>query len=322
MKIGVHMEPHVGYTFQEIANLVQKAEELKFHHFTVSDHFFSNPSRPPTTTYEAWTLVALLTPLTDTIRLGTQVTCQSYRNPALLAKIVANIDNASNGRIDLGIGAGWKEAEYRAYGYEFPSTGTRIAQLRETLEIITRLWTEDQPPSFQGKYYRIDEAKFLPKPVQSPHVPIWVGTQTLKAPKMERIIAKYADGIIYEQLPIEELRKKQERMKDACKAQGRDYKTLKWDINVASLIWKEEKQFDKIKQRLTRGNPELTEEKLDSLRTRWLCGPIEKVKSEIQSYEANKVDRLTLCLPMAHSCPDLEAWGIETLELLAQHLFQ
>ena len=115
MKIGIHIEPQMGYTFQEIVNLAKTAERLNFHQFTVSDHLFGSPELPATNSYEAWTIIALLTPQTKGIRLGTQVTCQSYRNPALLAKIVSNIDNASNGRIDLGIGAGWTQREYESY---------------------------------------------------------------------------------------------------------------------------------------------------------------------------------------------------------------
>lgn len=314
----MHIEPQFGYTFTEIVNLAKKAEQLNFHHFTVSDHFFGSPELPPMNSYEAWTLIALLTPLTRTIRLGTEVTCQSYRNPALLAKIVANLDNASKGRIDLGLGAGWKEAEYRAYGIEFPPTGVRIKQLREAVEIIKRLWTEKQPPSFQGEYYQIETVKFLPKPVQSPHVPLWIGTQTLKAPTMENIIAKYADGIIYDACPIDVLQQKQERMRKVCEAQGRDYGPLKWWICAAPLVWKDDEQFEEIKRILRSAYPRLRDANLDSLKDRWLFGPIEKIESGVHLYEANDVDRLTLCLPLLPLSPDLGARGMDALEIFSQ----
>ncbi|MBD3406521.1 MAG: LLM class flavin-dependent oxidoreductase [Candidatus Lokiarchaeota archaeon] len=173
VKIGIHIEPHVGYSYEDIVVLAEAADKADFYRFTVSDHFFGHPKGTENQCYEAWTAIALLVPQTTQIMLGTQVTSQSYRNPALLAKIVANLDNASNGRIDLGIGAGWKKAEYDAYGYEFPSAKTRILQLREALQILDLLWTEDRP-SFDGQFYTIKDVRFLPKPVQKPRVPIWV----------------------------------------------------------------------------------------------------------------------------------------------------
>ncbi|MFX1566506.1 MAG: LLM class flavin-dependent oxidoreductase, partial [Promethearchaeota archaeon] len=144
MKISISIEPHIGYTYDDIVTLAKTAEEAGFYRFTVSDHFFGWIEGRENQCYEAWTTLALLTPQTERIRLGTQVTCQSYRNPALLAKIAANLDNASNGRIALDIGAGWKRAEYEAYGYPYPSTKTRILQLREALQILNLLWTEER----------------------------------------------------------------------------------------------------------------------------------------------------------------------------------
>ncbi|MHA1939927.1 MAG: LLM class flavin-dependent oxidoreductase, partial [Candidatus Thorarchaeota archaeon] len=145
MKICIHIEPQVGYSYEDIVILAKAAEDAGFYRFSVSDHFFGYPKGTEIPCFEAWTTIALLTPQTERIILGTQVTSQSYRNPALLAKIVANLDNASNGRVDLGIGAGHKAAEYEAYDYAFPSSKTRILQLREALQIINLLWTEERP---------------------------------------------------------------------------------------------------------------------------------------------------------------------------------
>jgi alkanesulfonate monooxygenase SsuD/methylene tetrahydromethanopterin reductase-like flavin-dependent oxidoreductase (luciferase family) len=152
MKIGIQIEPQMGYTYEDIVTLAKAAEDANFYSFTVSDHFFGHIESVEKHAHDAWTLLALLTPQTERIRLGTLVTSQSYRNPALVAKIVANLDNASNGRIDFGIGAGWKKSEYEAYGYPFPSTKTRILQLREAIQIINLLWTEERP-SFEGEFY-------------------------------------------------------------------------------------------------------------------------------------------------------------------------
>jgi alkanesulfonate monooxygenase SsuD/methylene tetrahydromethanopterin reductase-like flavin-dependent oxidoreductase (luciferase family) len=106
------------------------------------------------------------------------VASQSYRNPALVAKMAASVDNVSGGRLNFGVGAGWKEVEYGAYGYPFPSPDTRIRQLNDSLEIAKRMWTEERA-TYEGKYYKVREALCAPKPVQKPYPPIWI-TQTLE----------------------------------------------------------------------------------------------------------------------------------------------
>ena len=127
---------------------------------------------------------------TSRIRLGVLVTAAQYRNPALLAKIAAGVDQMSDGRLEFGIGAGWKAEEYRAYGYEFPAAGARVDQLKDTLEICRRLWTTERA-TYHGKQYRIDDAVCAPKPAQRPHPPIWVGGS---GPRVIRLAARYADG--------------------------------------------------------------------------------------------------------------------------------
>ena len=124
---------------------------------------------------------------TKKIRIGPMVTAQSYRNPALLAKIAAGVDQMSGGRVEFGVGAGWKEVEYKAYGYEFPDAPTRVTQLVETLEICTRMWTQDKA-SYRGKHYRIADEVSSPQPVQKP-LPLWIGGTK---PRVMRIAAKYA----------------------------------------------------------------------------------------------------------------------------------
>ena len=139
---------------------------------------------------EAFTLLAALARDTTRIRLGVLVAAAQYRNPALLAKIVAGVDQMSDGRLEFGVGAGWKAEEYRAYGYEFPSAGARVEQLKDTLEICTRMWTSEHA-TYHGNHYRIDDAVCAPKPAQRPHPPIWVGGS---GPRVMRLAARYADG--------------------------------------------------------------------------------------------------------------------------------
>ena len=190
MRFGIQIEPQFGFSWDEVRAIARDAEELGADGVWVSDHLFLNAASARTDCLEAWTLLAALTQVTSRVRLGTLVTCQSYRNPALLAKMAADVDVLSGGRLEFGIGAGWKELEYRAYGYEFPAPGVRVDQLVDTIEICRRMWTEDEA-TYAGKHYRIDGAQCSPKPVQRP-LPMWIAGAK---PRLMRIMAKYADAV-------------------------------------------------------------------------------------------------------------------------------
>jgi F420-dependent oxidoreductase-like protein len=323
MKIGIQIEPQMGYTYGDIVTLAKAAEDANFYSFTVSDHFFGHIESVEKHAHDAWTLLALLTPQMERIRLGTLVTCQSYRNPALVAKIVANLDNASNGRIDFGIGAGWKKSEYEGYGYPFPSTKTRILQLREAIQIINLLWTEVRP-SFEGKYYNIKETMFLPKPVQKPRIPIWVGNQKLKTPMMEDIIARYADGLNYDSEIPEDFVEKKNRVREACDKVGRDFDELRWSIYLStSVIGEDTDDFEKKKQDLLNQHwlfEEITDELkpkvLDIMLTKYVSGTIDGAIEKLSKYK-NVTDVMVLGLPMVG---DLLKNGLDTIKLLKDHI--
>lgn len=191
MRLGVIVSPAAGFTYDEIRDIAQAAERSGFDSFWVSDHFFGGTGgTPDRNCLEAWSLMAGLARDTKTIRLGTLVTAVQYRNPALLAKIAAGVDHMSGGRIEFGVGAGWKEEEYRAYGYEFSPPGERVGQLKDTLEIVTRLWSEERA-TYHGRHYRIDNAVCAPKPLQRPRPPVWIGGNK---ERVMRLAARYADG--------------------------------------------------------------------------------------------------------------------------------
>jgi F420-dependent oxidoreductase-like protein len=325
VKIGIQIEPQMGYTYEDIVTLARATEDAGFYSFTVSDHFFGNIESVEKHAYDAWTLLALLVPQTDRIRLGTLVSCQSYRNPAQLAKIVANLDNASNGRIDLGIGAGWKKSEYEAYGYPFPSTKTRVLQLREAIQIIDLLWTEERP-SFDGEYYRIREAMFLPKPVQKPRVPIWVGNQKLKTPLMEEIIARYADGLNYDSETPEDFAEKQNRVRKACGKVGRDFDELKWSIYLStSVIGEDANDFEDRKKDLLNQHwlfeeisNEVKPKVLEVMLRKCVSGTVDTAIEKISQYK-NEADIIILGLPMMG---DLRKNGLDTIKILKEHIIK
>ena len=224
MDLGVQIEPQFGFTFEEILAIANEARAAGFTRLWVSDHLFNDADAVATDCLEAWTLLAALAVKTEGIRIGAMVTCQSYRNPALLAKIAADVDVISGGRLEFGVGAGWKDFEYRAYGYPFPDGPTRVTQLIETLEICTRMWREKRA-TFHGKHYRIDDALCSPKPTQKP-LPIWIGGSK---PRIMRAAARYASAFNFNlgtSAQTETLKTAMHQMDEICRGAQRDPSTL------------------------------------------------------------------------------------------------
>jgi len=173
---------------------------------------------------ECWATLSALSAVTTHIRLGTMVTCNSFRNPALLAKIAATLDVISGGRLEFGIGAGVQKTEHSAYGFSFPKPRARIERLREAVEIIKKMWTEEKT-SYDGKHYSIKEAVCEPKPLQKPHPPITVGGGGEKL--MLKVTAQHADRYDWGYLPSLELYKhKLKVLESHCNAVGRDFQEI------------------------------------------------------------------------------------------------
>ena len=224
MDLGVQIEPQFGFTFDDVVAIANDARAAGFTRLWVSDHLFNDADAETTDCLEAWSLLAALAVKTEGIRIGAMVTCQSYRNPALLAKIAADVDVMSGGRLEFGVGAGWKEIEYRAYGYPFPDGPTRVTQLIETLEICTRMWREKRA-TFHGKHYRIDDALCSPKPTQKP-LPIWIGGSK---PRVMRAAARYASAFNFNlgtSAQTETLKSAMFQMDEICRGAQRDPSTL------------------------------------------------------------------------------------------------
>lgn len=181
--------PQVGSNWQEVLEFARRAEELGFDSLWAIDHFVGVPdaSQP---IFEGWTTLAALATATEKIRLGHQVLCVGFRHPALLAKMAAALDHACGGRLTLGLGAGWNEEEFKAYGISFPSIGTRLRQLDEALAVLRKLWTEE-PASYFGEEFQVEEAYCRPRPVQEPHPPLLVGGSGERV--LLRIVAEHAD---------------------------------------------------------------------------------------------------------------------------------
>ncbi len=217
IKFGL-FAPQVGVPFATIKERAQLADRLGYHSIWFVDHMWSR-GLPNLDHLEAWTLMAATAAVTEHLGIGTLVLCNSYRNPALLAKMAASLDHVSNGRLLLGLGAGWMDEEYRAYGYPFPPARVRIEQLEEALVIVKLLFSQPRA-SFQGKYYAIDAAVNNPKPLQKPHPPILIGGAGEK--RMLRVVAEHADIWNCPNNAATELQQKLAVLKRHCDAFGRD----------------------------------------------------------------------------------------------------
>jgi F420-dependent oxidoreductase-like protein len=186
----------------------------------VYDHFHTVPRPTINTTFECWTTTATLARDTSRVHIGQMVGCNGYRQPSLYAKIASTVDVASHGRLYAGLGAGWYEHEWRAYGYEWTDTPTRMAQFREGVEIVHRMWTEERPV-YHGRHYTIDGPINEPKGVQRPHPSFWIGgggeQVTLK------LVARYADACNVGAGRPDVIRHKLDVLRKHCDDVGRDY---------------------------------------------------------------------------------------------------
>ncbi|MFG3442058.1 LLM class F420-dependent oxidoreductase [Nonomuraea sp. NPDC047897] len=192
MKLRIFTEPQQGASYDDLLTVARAAERLGFDAFFRSDHYQRiGAGDPGPGSTDAWITLAGLARETSTIRLGTLVTPATFRLPGPLAISVAQVDQMSGGRVELGLGTGWFDAEHTAYGIPFPPVGERFGRFEEQLEIIRGLWTAQGPYSFEGSYYRLADSPALPKPAQRPHPPIIIGG--FGAKRTPRLAAAYAD---------------------------------------------------------------------------------------------------------------------------------
>ncbi len=209
--------------YETMTHVGKVAEEAGYDSIWVFDHFHTVPTPEIETCFEAWTITAGLSRDTSRIRIGQMVTCNGYRNPALLAKLASTVDVMSHGRLICGLGAGWYEHEWRAYGYGFPDVPDRMRAFREAAEILVRMWTEEKA-SFQGKYYTIDGAINEPKGVQTPHIPLWLGGGGEKITL--KLVAQWGNGCNFGGGKLDVVRQKMDVLRGHCAALERDFDTI------------------------------------------------------------------------------------------------
>jgi F420-dependent oxidoreductase-like protein len=223
--------------FETMSRVARAAERLGFDSVWLFDHFHTYFRPVLETTFEAWTSTAALARDTSRIRIGQMVTCNGYRNPALLAKMASTVDVLSHGRLDFGIGAGWYEQEYLAYGYPapFPGVGERLRMLEEALQVIHAMWSEPYA-SFAGEHHHVSGAINEPKGVQQPHPPVWVGGSGERVTL--RLAARFGDSTNFGG-HLDDMgwyRRKLDVLRGHCEAIGRDPDELTHSSDVETTL--------------------------------------------------------------------------------------
>ncbi|HTX28670.1 MAG TPA: LLM class F420-dependent oxidoreductase [Streptosporangiaceae bacterium] len=244
MKLRIFTEPQQGADYQTLRAVALATEELGFDAFFRSDHYLKmgNVSGLPGPT-DSWATLAALAVETSRIRLGTLVTAATFRLPGPLAIAVAQVDQMSAGRIELGLGTGWFEAEHAAYGIPFPPLGERFDRLEEQLAIITGLWTtpEGQEFSFDGEYYQVTDSPGLPKPAQRPRPPVIIGGHGVR--RTPRLAARFADEFNVGFESVLESAAGFARVREACEAAGRGPTSMTYSVAQMVCCGKDEAEF-------------------------------------------------------------------------------
>lgn len=284
--VGIAPEKQWGV----ILDLAQRADaDEAWESVWVYDHFHTVPEPSQEACHEAWSLMSALAAVTGRVRLGQMCTCMSYREPTYLAKVAATVDTISGGRVEMGIGAGWYEHEWRAYGYGFPRAGERLARLREGVEIFRQMWTTGSA-TLDGEHYQVDGALCWPRPLQgsvdgfdgsaSNGIPMWIAGGGER--KTLRIAAEYADYTNFDGSP-EGFAHKSQILREHCAEVGSDFDAIVRSANYNVIIGRDESEVDErlagIKDRFLQAgvSEDKAEQQVQGLRTQPAVGTPEQI---------------------------------------------
>ena len=292
-----------GLDYGTLRYRARAAEDCGYDGLWLVDHFWAR-DRPDADFLDGWTTIAGLAEATERLRLGILVTCNAFRNPGVLAKIAATADHVSNGRIELGMGAGWMDEEFNAFGFDFAPIGERLDALGESLEILTRLFSEKRT-RFEGSHYRVHDAPFFPKPVQSP-LPITIGGAGRQV--MLRLVARYANRWNCPMPAAPEMASLVATLRDHCHEIGRNPAEITVSEQVAIVLGKDDADY-RDKRALAQECVGGFIEDIDAMA---VCGTPSKIADELNAKIASGVEDFAVIFG------DLGAR--DTLELFASHV--
>jgi F420-dependent oxidoreductase-like protein len=281
-----------------------------------SDHYLSVDDRRERGSLDAWTTIAALAAVTETLRLGTLVSPATFRHPAVLAKAAVTADHVSGGRVELGIGAGWWEREHEAYGFDLPEVGPRMDALEEQMELIRRHW-EEGPFNYRGRYYRAQNLDALPKPIQEPRLPLILGGKG--GPRSLRLAAALADEYNTVMSTAEEIADLRRRLDQACEAAERNPKTLPLSMMTGWLVGVDR---DELRDRATRlaqwkGEGEDGDAYLAVLRESTIAGTVPEAVEQLRELEAAGLTRIMGQHLLHRDLDAIELMGREIVPALA-----
>ncbi|MEU4713685.1 LLM class F420-dependent oxidoreductase [Micromonospora purpureochromogenes] len=302
MELRIFTEPQQGASYDQLLAVARAVEDAGYGAFFRSDHYLKmgSVSGEPGPT-DAWTTLAGLARDTSRIRLGTLMTAATFRLPGPLAITVAQVDQMSGGRVELGIGTGWYAEEHTAYGIPFPTLGERFARLEEQLAVITGLWETPVGKTFDhpGRYYPVTDSPALPKPVQQPRPPILLGGMGPK--RTPRLAARYADEFNLPFASIEDTVAQIARVREACAEIGRDPATMRWSNALVLCCGRDDAEVARRAEAIGREPAELREN--------GLAGTPAELVDKIGRYAAAGSERIYLQL--------LDLTDLDHLELVA-----
>jgi F420-dependent oxidoreductase-like protein len=312
MRVCLMLEGQEGITWEDWAALGAACEEHGFEGLFRSDHYLSVMGRPQRGSLDAWTTLAALAATTSRIRLGTLVSPATFRHPSVLAKSAVTVDHVSDGRVELGIGAGWHEAEHRAYGFPFGPLRTRMDVMAEQMEIVARSFA-DEPFSFSGEHYAIEDLDAQPKPVQRPRPPIIVGGSG--GPRSLALTARWGDEYNTFGASTEDVRRRRTAFEEAWSDAGRDAAALRFSAMVVVLVGRDEAEVRDRVARLAEWEGSSESDVRDSLRDRGAVGTVDEVAERLRALEAAGAQRVML-QHLLHD--DLDAVELIGRELIPQ----
>lgn len=285
MDFCLSIEIQEGLDYATTLDLTQAAERAGFHASLLAEHYYPSSGRAGLMAADAWVYLGGLARETERIRLGTLVSPVTFRHPAVLAKMAATLDHLSDGRAELGLGAGWLAAEHAAHGFPFPDGPARVNLLEEQLQVITGLWSQD-PFSHGGPNYHLDECHFTPRPLQQPRPPILIGG-TPAAKRLPRLTARYADEYVLGMGTAADCRATRDRLDRDCAAAGRDPAAVSLALFAGLCVGETEGEVERRLNRLLEGaRPHMRN--LDT----WISGTPAQAAERLRALAAAGVRRL------------------------------
>jgi F420-dependent oxidoreductase-like protein len=292
MRLCLMIEGQEDVTWEDWEALADACEASRFEALFRSDHYLSGDGRNGRGALDAWTTLAAIAVRTERIRLGTMVSPVTFRHPSLLSRAAVTVDHISGGRAEVGLGAGWYEAEHEAFGFPFPPLGERMELLAEQLEIVRRQWDEDEP-SFAGTHYRLDRSAALPKPVQA-RMPLIVGGSG--KPRTVAMAARWADEYNAVEGDPETCRRLRRALDDACRAEGRDPSSLVFSIMTTVLVGRDQGELEARAARLAElfSLDKTPAQVIEDNRADSIVGTVEEAAERLGQLEAAGVQRVML----------------------------